>query len=113
MIKEDKNNNHFDETNIKEYHLVKETYEHLVTFIINQDKCIHTWTKYLITIQSSFIIGFISILSYLKTNNLEALEEKIALFGLYIIPVLGIVTLIIITNIIVREKNGTRGLQKN
>ena len=78
--------------------LIRTTYEQLMQHVRKQDDLIHSWTKYYLSIQAALAIA----LSFLI--KLENTEKTLVNMGSLLIPFLGIVTSIYLTNIILREQ---------
>ena len=99
---EDKNNSSICHNKIKsdiEFPVqnTNTAFTEILTLIRNQDNLIHSWTKYLLSIQAGLGIA----LAYLLKLGNE--KDILVLAGSLLIPILSIATLCYLINIIVRE----------
>lgn len=89
-----------DQENI-EY--TKTAMKQLVSLVINQDNVTQGWVKFIITIETALIVAFyylVDLFSKRSVYHLGWIEYAL----LSILPLLGLVTAIALTSIIVRER---------
>lgn len=87
----------------KEVEYTKTAIKQLVSLVINQDNVTQGWVKFIITIETALIVVFYYLIVFSMKSDVPNIRWLLNL-SLLALPLIGIVTAVALTLIIVRER---------